>query len=112
LQVEKDVDKSIKEISRVIKSGGHAFLQVTHPFRSLALNPSNNYFSEQKIVYTSQDDASQDFIEHHISLTTWIRACISNGFKITNFEEILNKDIKKYSGTITPSAVILILKKI
>jgi len=112
LQVEKDVEKSISEISRVIKSGGYAFIQVTHPFRTLALNKSNNYFSEEKIVYPSQDDSSQDFVEHHIALTTWFKSCIKNDFKIIDFEEILNKSIEKYSGTITPSAVILVLKKI
>lgn len=111
LQVEKDVAKSISEISRVIKPAGYAFLQVTHPFRTLNLNKSNNYFSEEKVTYPSQEDNSLDFEEHHITLTTWIRECLNNNFQIINFEEILNKDPKKYRGVITPSAVILILKK-
>lgn len=112
LQVEKDVNRSLSEIARVIKKGGYVFLQVTHPFRTLDLVPSKNYFSQQKIVYPSKDDSSQNFVEHHISLTSWIKSSIKHGFEIIDFEEILNKDIKKYSGVITPSAVIIILKKI
>ncbi len=111
LQVEKDINKSISEISRVIKAGGIAFMQVTHPFRTLALNSSEDYFSEEKILYPSADDNSQDFVEHHITLTSWFTAFMDHGFEVIRFEEILNKKPEKYSGVITPSAAILVLRK-
>ena len=112
MQVQKDVKTSVSEISRVLKNGGYALIQVTHPFRTLAFNKSKDYFSEEQIVYSSQDDKDQDFEEHHITLTSWLNNCIDSGLEILKFDEILNKEPEKYSGTITPSAAILILKKI
>lgn len=111
LQVEQQIEKSISEIYRVTKKNGYVFLQITHPFRSLGFSKTGNYFSEEKIVYPS-DDGQQEFVEHHITLTTWMQEVLKNNFQILHFEEILNKSPEKYSGKITPSAFILILKKI
>lgn len=110
LQHEKDINFSINEIYRVLKNNGTAFIQVTHPMRTAGMISTNNYFNNGELVNYATIDG-KIINEYHHSLTEWIQTIISNGFSIVSFQEILNRPIDQYSGVISPSATIFILKK-
>ena len=100
----------LKEIERVLKDDGAAYIQVTHPFRTLGLLPSQNYFDDgMKISYPVVN--GKEITEPHHTITSWINGIHEAGFSIAHCEEILNRPKEKYQGIITPSAIIFVLKK-
>lgn len=110
LQHEKDISISLQEIYRVLKKKGKAFIQVTHPMRSCELITNKNYFQKGEIINYPTIDGNI-INEYHHTITEWIQTILQTGFTITYFEEILNRPIQEYSGTISPSAIIFILEK-
>lgn len=110
LNCSYDITTPLKEIYRVLKNNGVALLQVTHPFRTVQFLETKDYF-DQKTAINYPAGKDQVFIEPHHTVSSWINAIHEAGFYITLCEEILNRPKEEYSGTITPSAIIFILKK-
>lgn len=105
-----DIIIPLKEIERVLKDGGTAYIQVTHPFRTLGLLPSKDYFDDGvKISYPVVN--GKEIVEPHHTIASWINAIHEAGFLIMHCEEILNRPKEEYEGTITPSAIIFVFKK-
>lgn len=100
----------LKEIHRVLKEDGTLFLQVTHPFRTLGMLKSQDYFDEKALV-EYRIEKEKVLIEPHHTMSSWINAFVEAGFQIIKCEEILNRPKEEYEGTITPSAIIFVLKK-
>ncbi len=110
LQHEKEIHFSLHEINRVLKKNGTAFIQVTHPMRTVDMIHTKNYFdSGEEVNYPTID--GKIINEYHHSLTEWIQTIINNGFSIISFQEILNRPVDQYSGVVSPSATIFILEK-
>lgn len=110
LNCTTDIISPLKEIFRVCKKDGVVLLQVTHPFRTLPLLESKNYFDEgTEIDYPTTD--GKVLKEPHYTIANWINTISEAGFRIVKCEEIINRPIEEYVGEITPSAVIFILKK-
>jgi ubiquinone/menaquinone biosynthesis C-methylase UbiE len=110
LQIDTHISKSLTEVYRVLKKDGLFFLQVTHPVRTLGLLASHNYFNTKEIIMYPKEGGGS-FIEPHHTVSEWINAIIATGFTLQHSEEILNRKAKEYVGTITPSAIIFVLKK-
>lgn len=104
-----DIVVPLKEIHRVLKNDGTAYVQVTHPLRTLGMLDSKNYFDDKKEVEYRVD--GNTFVEPYHTISSWINAITEAGFHIVKCEEILNRPKEEYEGTITPSAIIFILKK-
>ncbi|MFO0743913.1 MAG: class I SAM-dependent methyltransferase [Candidatus Paceibacterota bacterium] len=110
LQHDKNISVSLNEIYRVLKKKSKAFIQFTHPMRSVNYVNSKNYFQKGELInYPTVD--KKIINEYHHTMTEWIQTILETGFKIVYFEEILNRPIKEYSSPISPSALILILEK-
>lgn len=110
LQHDKDISISLNEIHRVLKKDGKVFLQITHPMRSANFLKNKNYFQKgEEINYPTLD--GKIINEYHHTLTEWIQKIIDIGFKISHFNEILNRPVKEYKGKLSPSAIIFILDK-
>ena len=105
----EDIYSPLKEMYRVCKKDGLVLLQVTHPIRTMHLLSSQDYFDEGRmIMYPIKNSTLQ---EPHHTLANWINSITEAGFKIIHCEEILNKPKNEYTGPITPSAIIFVLKK-
>lgn len=111
LNCAENIITPLKEIARVCKNNGTVLLQVTHPFRSLSILPSQDYFDEGVIVDYILENG-KILQEPHHTISSWINAITEAGFHITHSEEIINKPKSEYKGVITPSAIIFVLKKI
>jgi ubiquinone/menaquinone biosynthesis C-methylase UbiE len=110
LNCTTDINTPLKEIYRVLKKNGVALIQVTHPLRTLALLPSQDYFDDKEIIeYPISKEKT--LLEPHHTISSWINAISEAGFQIIKCEEILNRPKEEYIGTITPSAIIFVLKK-
>ncbi len=109
LQHAENISIPLQEVYRVMKKGGTALIQVTHPMRSVQYLPSKNYFEKGIINYPTTD--KNIINEYHHTLEDWFQNIIQTGFKIDNFTEIINRPIHEYRGPISPSAIIFILRK-
>jgi ubiquinone/menaquinone biosynthesis C-methylase UbiE len=105
-----DINTPLKEIYRVLKKDGTALIQITHPLRTLGFLKSQDYFDEKTIIEYPLSKEKILFEPHH-TISSWINAIIEAGFQIIKCEEVLNRPKEEYTGVITPSAVIFILKK-
>ncbi|MCC7436654.1 class I SAM-dependent methyltransferase [Candidatus Nomurabacteria bacterium] len=105
-----DIMTPLKEIYRVLKNNGTAYIQVTHPFRTLSFLKSKDYFSEKLLVEYPVNNGEK-LVEPHHTISSWINAITEAGFQIIKCEEILNRPKEEYTEVITPSAIIFILKK-
>jgi ubiquinone/menaquinone biosynthesis C-methylase UbiE len=111
LNCADDVSTPLKELFRVCKKGGTLLLQVTHPMRTLGMLSSKNYFNSGELVEYNTKNNSVIFIEPHHMFSDWISCITEAGFHITKCEEVLNRPVHEYTGEITPSSIIFVLKK-
>jgi len=110
LQHSKDIRIQLNELFRVLIVKSKVYLQVTHPMRSTGMLSSKNYFEKNTIINYPTID-KKIINEYHHTLSDWINNILNIGFKIIKVEEILNKPVNEYKGTISPSAIIFILEK-
>lgn len=111
LNCAHDISTPLKELFRVCKKGGSLFLQVTHPIRTLGMLPSNNYFNSGEVVEYNTNSNSVIFVEPHHTFSDWINGITEAGFQIIKCDEALNRPAHEYTGEITPSSLIFVLKK-
>jgi ubiquinone/menaquinone biosynthesis C-methylase UbiE len=110
IQHANDITVPLQEMFRVLKQGGTAYLQVTHPMRTAGMLTSKNYFDNHAPVHYPTIDG-KIITEPHHTCADWMNAIIEAGFAIEKVEEIINRPMSEYKGPISPSAIIFILKK-
>ena len=95
LQFVRDIDHTVAEAARVLRSGGRFAFSITHPTRWVfpddpgpaGLVASQSYWD--RTPYVEVDDATGEvsYVEHHRTLGDWVALLAGNGFRITALVE-------------------------
>lgn len=110
LQHSQNLESLFQEIYRVLKKGGFAYIQVTHPMRTTEMLSSKNYFDSNFLINYPTIDGGLITEPHH-TLQDWFSAILQAGFSVEKVEETLNRPAHEYKGLVTPSSIIFVLKK-
>lgn len=98
----KNVDKTIKECSRVLKKNGHIIFSIVNPIFSIfeRSKDDNGYFLKLMKYKTNSTMTNENrwcnfkTVHYHRSIGYYINLLSNNGFYITNYEEIATKYFK------------------
>lgn len=89
-----DAGRVLVEVARVLRPGGRFAFSVTHPFRwTLPDDPSRaglvvtgDYWD--RTPYVERDvDGQPTYVEHHRTMSDWVRLLAAAGFRITDLLE-------------------------
>jgi SAM-dependent methyltransferase len=94
LQFVGEVERAVREVGRVLSSGGVFAFSVTHPIRwsmpddptSAGLVVTSSYFD--RTPYVEEDDQGEvRYVEHHRTLGDWVGILARCGFRLTDLLE-------------------------
>ncbi|MFZ1484299.1 MAG: class I SAM-dependent methyltransferase [Candidatus Saccharimonadales bacterium] len=86
LHYSTDLQKTIAEVSRVLKPGGKLFFQVSHPMHNLFLKKSKNYLVKETLHFVIQGGKTE--VSHPtFTVEEYVNAITSSNLRIVELKE-------------------------
>ena len=91
LQFVADLESCIAETARVLRGGGRFAFSITHPTRwsfpddpeEPGLTATQSYWDRTPYVEVDDETGVVSYVEHHRTLSDWVRVLAGAGFSLT-----------------------------